>query len=65
MEVHPLPSNVDFDAHLGDEEPLVPEGRDVHQQLEVNVDGSISAPTRPGLGFDLNRTALEKFKIEG
>jgi L-alanine-DL-glutamate epimerase-like enolase superfamily enzyme len=36
-----------------------------HQQLEVNADGSISAPTRPGLGFDLNHAALEKFKIEG
>jgi D-arabinonate dehydratase len=36
-----------------------------HQQLELNADGSISAPTRPGLGFDLNHTALEKFKIQG
>ncbi len=35
-----------------------------HQQLEVNADGSISAPTRPGLGFELNHAALEKFKIE-
>lgn len=33
------------------------------QQLEVNADGSISAPTRPGLGFDLNHAALEKFRI--
>ncbi|WP_454854327.1 mandelate racemase/muconate lactonizing enzyme family protein [Rhizobium binxianense] len=34
-----------------------------HQQLEVNADGSISAPDRPGLGFDLNHAALEKFKV--
>ncbi len=36
-----------------------------HQQLEVNADGTITAPTRPGLGFDLNHAALEKFKVEG
>jgi D-arabinonate dehydratase len=35
------------------------------QQLEVNADGSISAPKRPGLGFDLNHAALEKFKVHG
>ena len=36
-----------------------------HQQLELNADGTISAPTRPGLGFDLNHAALEKFKVSG
>jgi len=36
-----------------------------HQQLVVNPDGTISPPQRPGLGFDLNHAALEKFKVAG
>lgn len=36
-----------------------------HQQLTLNADGTISAPTDPGLGFDLNHKALEKFKVAG
>ena len=35
-----------------------------HQQLELNEDGSLSVPARPGLGFDLNHKALEKFKVD-
>lgn len=34
------------------------------QQLELNADGSITAPDRPGLGFDLNHAALEKFRVQ-
>lgn len=36
-----------------------------HQQLKLNADGSISAPTGPGLGFDINHKALERFKVSG
>jgi D-arabinonate dehydratase len=36
-----------------------------HQQLELEPNGTITAPSRPGLGFDLNHSALEKFKVEG
>jgi D-arabinonate dehydratase len=35
------------------------------QQLELNSDGSITVPNRPGLGFDLDHAALEKFKVAG
>ncbi|MBB5788742.1 mandelate racemase/muconate lactonizing enzyme family protein [Jiangella mangrovi] len=35
------------------------------QRLELNVDGTISVPDRPGLGFDLDRRALEPFKVAG
>ena len=35
-----------------------------HQQLELNDDGSLTVPTRPGLGFDLNHTALDKFRVD-
>lgn len=33
------------------------------QRLELNADGTITAPNRPGLGFDLNRVGLERFRV--
>jgi len=35
------------------------------QRLELNEDGSITVPNRPGLGFDLDRKGLEPFKVAG
>jgi D-arabinonate dehydratase len=35
------------------------------QRFELNADGSITVPDRPGLGFDLDRTALKPFKVDG
>lgn len=33
------------------------------QRLELNADGTITAPKRPGLGFDLNRVELDRFRV--
>jgi L-alanine-DL-glutamate epimerase-like enolase superfamily enzyme len=33
------------------------------QRLELNADGTITAPQRPGLGFDLDHAGLERFRI--
>jgi D-arabinonate dehydratase len=34
------------------------------QRLELNADGTITAPRRPGLGFDLNHAGLERFRVK-
>lgn len=33
------------------------------QQLELDADGAITVPTRPGLGFELNHRKLEKYRV--
>jgi L-alanine-DL-glutamate epimerase-like enolase superfamily enzyme len=35
------------------------------QRLELNDDGTISVPDRPGLGFDLDRRSLARFRVAG
>lgn len=34
-------------------------------RLELNADGSISVPQRPGLGIGINRKAVEKYRVAG
>ena len=34
-------------------------------RLEMNEDGSISVPQRPGLGIEINRKAVEKYRVAG
>lgn len=35
------------------------------QRLELDPDGMISPPNRPGLGFDLNHAGLERYRVDG
>ena len=33
-------------------------------QLEVNEDGFIEVPKRPGLGFELNEDVIDKYRVD-